>query len=152
MSSSTPLPDSSLYDGEARNDFWTISCNFVQRHQVEPRVKLYVSREALFHTPLKYIDVTRATSTSLDVMLEKISTIIGTWMEIENCHIRGQVSLGSRNWLKKPPDGYTWSRVETDKEANDIQARLRVARNLESYVGSVETQSKAKVGYRKTED
>ena len=29
--------------------------------------------------------------------------------------------------------------METDKEANDIQARLRVARNLESFVGSVET-------------
>ena len=73
---------------------------FVYRHHVEPRVKLYVSRAALFLIPLKYTDVTRATSTSLDVMLEKISTIIGTLMEIENCHIRGEVSQGSRNWLK----------------------------------------------------
>ena len=37
-SSSTPLQDSSLYDGEARNDFWSISGNFIYRHQVEPRV------------------------------------------------------------------------------------------------------------------
>ena len=35
--------------------------------------------------------MTRATKTSLDVMLEKILTIIGTLMEIENCQICGQV-------------------------------------------------------------
>ena len=40
-------------------------------HHVEPSVKLYVPREASFIIPLKYIDVTRATSTSLDVMMEK---------------------------------------------------------------------------------
>ena len=61
----------------------------------EPRVKLYVPREASFPIPLKYIDVTRATSTSLDVMLEKISMTSGTLMEIWNCHIRGQVLQGS---------------------------------------------------------
>ena len=47
-----------------------------------------------------FLDVTRATSTSLDVMLEKISTIIGTLMEIENCQIRGQVSHGAPHWMK----------------------------------------------------
>ena len=99
-SSSTPLQNSSLYDGEARNDFWSMSGNFIYRHHVEPRVKLYVPREASFPISLKYIDVTRATSTSLDVMLEKISTIIGTSMETENCQIRGQDSRGSRYWMK----------------------------------------------------
>ena len=94
-SSSTPLQDSSLYDGEAGNDFWTMSGDFIYRHQVEPRVKLYVPREASFLIPLKCIDVTRATHTSLDVMMEKISTIIGTLMEIENCQIRGQGSQDS---------------------------------------------------------
>ena len=64
------------------------------RHYVEPRVELYVPREESFTISLKYLDVTRATdtsmdvmletSTSLDVMLEKISTIIGTLIEIEN--------------------------------------------------------------------
>ena len=38
-SCSTPLQDSSLYDGEARNDFWSISGNFIYRHHVEPRVQ-----------------------------------------------------------------------------------------------------------------
>ena len=44
---------------------------FFYRHHVEPRVKLYVPREASFSIPLTDIDVTRATGASLDVMLEK---------------------------------------------------------------------------------
>ena len=44
---------------------------FIYRHHVEPKVKLYMPREESFHIPLKYIDATRATNTSLDVMLEK---------------------------------------------------------------------------------
>ena len=49
--SSPPFQDSSPDDGEARNDFWSISGNFFYRHHVEPRVKLYVPREEsfLFH-------------------------------------------------------------------------------------------------------
>ena len=69
-SSSTPQRDSSWYDGDAGNDFWSISCNFIYRHHVEPRVKLHVRREESFPIPLKYIDVTRTTNTSLEVMLE----------------------------------------------------------------------------------
>ena len=70
------------------------------RHYIEPRVKLYVPREASFPSRLKYIDVTRTGSTSLDVMLEIILTTVGTLMEIENCQIRGQVLQGSRYWMK----------------------------------------------------
>ena len=70
-SSSTPLRASSWYDGEACNDFRSISCNFMYRHHVEPRVKLYVPREASFPISLQCIDVTRTTDTSLDVLLEK---------------------------------------------------------------------------------
>ena len=65
-----------MYDGEAKNDSWSISGDLIYRHHVEHSVKLYVPREASFPIPLKYIDVTRATSTSLDTMLEKISTVI----------------------------------------------------------------------------
>ena len=36
-----------------------------------PRVKLYVPKEETFPIPLKYIDVTRTTHTSQDVLLEK---------------------------------------------------------------------------------
>ena len=58
-------------DGEARNDFWSISGNDIYRHHVQPRVKLYVPREESFPIPLQYIDVTRATSTTSDVMFQR---------------------------------------------------------------------------------
>ena len=70
-SCSTPLRDSSWYDGEAKNDLWSFLGYFIYRHHVEPRVKLYVPREESFPVPLKYFDVTRTTDTSLDAMLEK---------------------------------------------------------------------------------
>ena len=59
-----PLWDSSSDDGEARNDFWSVSGNYIYRHHVQPKVKLYVRREESFPIPLRYIDVTRATSTT----------------------------------------------------------------------------------------
>ena len=77
-----------------------MSGNFVYRHHVEPRVKLYVSRAASFIIPLKYIDVTRATSTSLDVMLDDGDRELShTW--------RGFTRF--TKLAEKPPDGYTWS-------------------------------------------
>ena len=63
--------DSTRYDEEARNDFWTITGAFVYRHHVVPRVKLYMPKEETFPIPTKYIDVTRTTHTSLDVMMGK---------------------------------------------------------------------------------
>ena len=83
-SSSTSRQDLSWYDGEARNDFWSISGNLVYSHHVGPRVKLYVPTEESFPIPLKFFDVTR------------------------NCQIRGLVSQDSL-LSEKPPDGYTWS-------------------------------------------
>ena len=70
-SSSTPRQDSSWYDGEATNDFLSISGDFIYRHHVERRVKLYSPREESFPFPLKYIDVSRTTHTNLDVKQEK---------------------------------------------------------------------------------
>ena len=51
--------------------FWSISGNFIYRHHVEPRVKLYSLREESFPIPLKDIDVSRTTHTNLDVEQEK---------------------------------------------------------------------------------
>ena len=69
---SFPQPhDSLLVAGDAMNDFWSISGNFIYRHHVEPRVALYSPREESFPIPLKYIDVTRTTHTNLDVKLER---------------------------------------------------------------------------------
>ena len=67
----------------------------IYRHNVEPIVKLYVPREESFPIPLKYIDVSRNTHTSLDVWLEKILMITGTWMEKENYQMPGQVTQDS---------------------------------------------------------
>ena len=72
LSYPTPIQDdSTLDDAEAKNDFWSITGDFIYRHNVEPRVELYVPREESFPIPLKYIDVTRNTHTSLDVLLKK---------------------------------------------------------------------------------
>ena len=76
---------------------------------MEPRVKLYVSREESFPIPLKYINVTRTTETSLDVMMEK--QIDDYW------NVDGETELsdawtGSTRFTllnEKPPDGYIWS-------------------------------------------
>ena len=74
LHSPTPLQDDSTRDdAEAKNDFWSITGpgDLIYRHHVEPRVKLYMPKEETFPFPLKYIDVTRTTHTSLDVLLEK---------------------------------------------------------------------------------
>ena len=80
------------------------------RHHVGPRVKLCVPREASVPIPLKCIDVTRATSSSFDVMAEK--NIDDYWQVdgTENCQICGQAG-----WIHMVQEA-------TDKEANDIQA------------------------------
>ena len=106
-----PPPQDSLPDaGEAINDIWSMSGNFIYRHHVEPRVKLYSPREESFLVPLKYIDVSRTARTILDVMLER--RIDDYW------NIDGSRDL-SDSWTgftqstlleEKPPDGYMWSR------------------------------------------
>ena len=69
---SLPPPHDSFPDaGEAINDFWSMSGNFIYRHHVEPRVNLYSPREESFPIPLKHIDVSRTTDTSLDVKQDK---------------------------------------------------------------------------------
>ena len=107
-----PLQDSLPDAGEAMNDFCSMSGNFIYRHHVEPRVKLYSQREESFPIPLKKIDVSRTTRTNLDVKQERriddywnidwsrdlsdslaASTTIGTSIGQEICLILGQVSL-----------------------------------------------------------
>ena len=53
---SPPTPhfqDSFPDAGEKRNDFWSISGDFICGHHVDSRVKLYSSREESFPIPLK---------------------------------------------------------------------------------------------------
>ena len=101
--------------------------------------------------PLKVIDVTRATHTSLDVVLENMSTMIGTLMEIEKCQIRGQVPQDSLYRMKNPPERLRiWSSRRLSRKQG-LQTRHFVARDVERHVRSVEAKRKAKVAYRITE-
>ena len=107
---SLPPPQDSLPDaGEAINDFWSMSGNFIYRHHVEPRVKLYSPREESFPIPLKYIDVSRTTHTNLDVMHE--SRTDGYWNINESTDLSDPWTGVTQCTLleEKPPDGYMWS-------------------------------------------
>ena len=94
---------------EAINDSWSMSGSFINRHHVEPRVKLYSPREDSFPIPLKHIDVSRTTHTNLDGKQER--RIDDYW------NIDGARDL-SDYWTvftqftlleEKLPNGYMWS-------------------------------------------
>ena len=71
--------------------------HYIYRHHVEPRIKLYVPREASFPIRLKSIDVTRATSTTLDVMLEEEHRRLLEYRRKPRlARLHGQALLGSR--------------------------------------------------------
>ena len=83
-----------------------MSGNFIYRHHVEPRVKLYSPREGSFPIPLKYIDVSRTTHTILDVMQE--SRIDGYW-NVDGSRDLTDYWTGFTQFTLlqgKPPDGY----------------------------------------------
>ena len=91
------------------NDFWSMSGNFVHRHHVEPRVKLYSPREESFPIPLKYIDVSRTTHTNLDVKQEKR---IDDYWNIDGSRDLSDPWTGITQFTlldEKAPDGNMWS-------------------------------------------
>ena len=104
---SLPQPQDSLPDaGEAINDFWSTSGNFMYRHHVEPRVKLYSPREESFPIPLKYIDVSRTTHTNLDVKQEER---IDDYWNIDGSRDLSDPWTGFTQLTlleEKPPDGF----------------------------------------------
>ena len=52
LSSPNPLQDDSTRDdAKARNDFWSITGDFICRHHVVPRVKLYMPKGEIFSYP-----------------------------------------------------------------------------------------------------
>ena len=130
-----PPHDSFPDAGEARNDFWSMSGNFIYRHHVEPRVKLYSPREESFPIPLKYIDVTRTTHTNLDVKQEK--RIDDDW-NIDGSRDLFDSWTGFTQFFlteEKPSDGYMWFRGETDKKAVNIQASSFMVRRTLDKIG-----------------
>ena len=107
---SLPPPHDSFLDaGEAFTGFWSVSGNFIYRHHVEPRVKLYSPREESFPIPLKYVDVSRTTQTNLDVMRE--SRIDDFWNIDGSRDLSGSWTGFSQFTLlsENPPVGFMWS-------------------------------------------
>ena len=147
-SSSTPRQDWSWYDGEAKSDFWSVSGDIIYRHHVEPRVKLYVPTGGSLPIPLGYVDVTRTTDTTLDVMSEK--HVEDCWnMEIVNCHIRGLVSQDSPNWAKSHQmdlhgPGWRLTRKQTTSRPDKLWPEMW------KHVWRIKTWRETDVGYRET--
>ena len=94
---------------------------------MEARVKLHLPTEESFLIPLKYIDVTRTTGTTLDVMSEK--HIEHYW------NFDGERTVGCTDRFHKIHRGWTnVVRGETDEKTNDLQAGQVMARNVETHV------------------
>ena len=113
-----PSHDSFPDAGEAINDFWSMSGNFIYLHHVEPRVKIYSPREESLPIPLKYIAVSRTIHTNLDVKQER--RIDDYW----NIDVTRDLS---DSWTAR---GIYVVQVEIDEKTTDIQARSFVARTL----------------------
>ena len=111
-----PLPHDSFLDaGEAINDFWSMSGNFIYSHHVEPRVKLCSPREESFRIPLQDIDVSRTTKTNLDVMQERR---IDDYWNIDGSRDLSDSWTGFTQFTllkEKPLDGFMWSGVRLMK-------------------------------------
>ena len=90
-------------------DFWSMSGNFIYRHHVELRGKLYSPREESFLIPLKYIDVSRTAHTNLDVKKERR---IDDYWNIDGSRDVSDSWTGCTQFTlldENPPDGYMWS-------------------------------------------
>ena len=108
-----------------------MSGNFIFRHHVEPRVKLYSPREESFAIPLKYIDVSRITHTNLDVKQEKR---IDDYWNIDGSRDLSDPWTGFTQFTlleEKPPNEQMWSGVEINEKTAYIHARSFMARTLE---------------------
>ena len=150
LHSPTPLQeDSTRDDAEAKNDFWTIAGEFIYRHHVVPRVRLYVPREESFPILFKYIDVTRTTHTSLDEKLEKQ---IEDYWNVDGGTEWSDAWTGFRSFVllkERPPEGYTWSGWRLTRKQKTSRPD-EVVRYVEIYVRGSKEKTKKMMGYRKT--
>ena len=92
---------------------------------MEPRVKLYMSREESFPVPLKYIEVTRTTETTLDVMSEKK---MDDYWNVDGDRELSDTWTGFTRFTtlsEEPPDVYPWSgRRLTRKQTTSTPNKL----------------------------
>ena len=135
---------------EAKYDVWSVTGDFIYRHHVQPRVKLYVPREEAFPFPLKYIDVTRTTCTSLDVLLEKNTE---DYWNVDGERVLSDAWTGFTRFVplqERPPEGYTWSgrtltRKHTTSRPDDVWPE-----RWKFMSDAANKERKTKMGYRET--
>ena len=146
---SLPPPHDSFPDArEAINDFWFMSGNFIYRHHVEPRVKLYSPRQESFPIPLKYIDVSRTTHTNLDVKQEKR---IDDFWNVDASRDLSDPWTGFNQFTlleEKTSRRKNVVRVEINKKTADIQDRSSMARTLEINGKECQAEGEAPSGER----
>ena len=132
LSSPNPLQDDSTRDdAEAKNDWWSVSGDFIYRHHVEPRVKLYMPKEESFLIPMKYIDVTRTTHPSLDVLLEKQ---IDCYWSVDGERELSDAWTGFTRFFFFLLRSHLMDIHGTDQETNNLKTRQCTARYVEAYV------------------
>ena len=122
-----------------------MSGNFIYRHHVEPKVKLYSPRQESFPIPLKYIDVSRTTHTNLIVKQEKR---IDDFWNIDGSRDLSDPWTGFTQFTlleEKPPDGYMWSGWRFNEKTAYIQARSSMARALGENGKARQAEGEAKV-------
>ena len=127
-----------------------MSGNFIYHHHVEPRVKLYSPREESFPIPLKYIDLSRATHTNLDVKQEK--RIDDYWNIDRSKDLSDSWTCITQSSLleERPPDACMWSGRETDKTAGNFHgqnsaSKLRMLEDYEEFISlTLRTRSSKK--------
>ena len=115
-----------------------------------PSVKLYVPKEESFPFPLKYIDLTRTTCTSPDVMWEK------HFQDYRNVDREKELSdarTGSTSLFllkERPPEGFSWSRKRLTRKQKNFSSWRRMARYVNFFLRCSKKESQTKMGYRET--
>ena len=81
------------------HDFWSIEGDFIYRHHIEPRVHLHVPKE-IFPTPLIFLTWRELLKQILTCCRKNVSAMIGMFMVIQFCQIRGQDLRSSRHEMR----------------------------------------------------
>ena len=139
-----PPHDSFPGAGEAINDFWSMSGNFIYRRHVEPRVTLYSPREESFPIPLKYIDVSELhiriwmsskRNASMITGISMVTRLVGSLDRFHSICSIGRKTSRRTNVVRE----------EIDEKTADIQARSFMARTLGENGKECQAEGEAKV-------
>ena len=106
---------------EAREDFWSLSGEFMYRHDVVPREQWYMSKESSIPSTTKYIDVVRQAKSNLDKLEE--SSIDDLW-NTDGKELSLKSGTNSRDSdipNKRPPQDHSW----VDGRLTQIQVTSR---------------------------